>query len=51
MRTWERNRSGRVSVKVPDFIEAQERGEHFNEEEASEEMIEEIRRMQEAMDD
>ena len=45
VRTWERG-SGRVSVKVPDYIEAQERGEHFNEEEASEEMIAEIKRLQ-----
>ena len=40
---------GRVVVAVPDFIEAQERGEIFSNEEASEEQIAEIKRWQEMM--
>lgn len=46
VRTWERG-SGRVSVKVPEFIEQQESGTLPEQEEASEEMIAEIKRLQE----
>ena len=45
VRTWERG-SGRVSVKVPEFIEQQESGTLPEQEEASEEMIAEIKRLQ-----
>lgn len=52
VRTWERDNTrntwerGRVSVKVPEFIEQQESGTLPEQEEASEEMIAEIKRLQ-----
>ena len=54
IRTWERDNTrtlhmgerGRVSVKVPEFIEQQESGTLPEQEEASEEMIAEIKRLQ-----